>query len=113
MREAIKLAVPPRGFFVPGVTHLYCRPVNLIYSPQLDQDTREPSYCRLAGGSLVFEKIELILRDQQDINSFESFGLNPFFCNSPLVLISIRHSVFFGREDEFIFSANIFNVFLV
>ena len=72
MREAIKLAVPPRGFFVPGVTHLYCRPVNLIYSPQLDQDTLEPSYCRLAGGSLVFEKIELILRDQQHIYYFES-----------------------------------------
>ena len=72
MREALKLAVPPRGFFVPGVTHLYCRPVNLIYSPQLDQDNREPSYCRLAGGSLVFEKIELILRDQQHIYYFES-----------------------------------------
>ena len=72
MREVIKLAVPPRGFFVPGVTHLYCRPVNLIYSPQLDRDTRESSCCRLAGGSLVFEKIELILRDQQNIYSFES-----------------------------------------
>ena len=72
MREAIKLAVPPRGFFVPGVTHLYCRPLNLIYLPQLDRDARESSYCRLAGGSLVFEKIELILRDQQHIYSFES-----------------------------------------
>ncbi|MBB45848.1 MAG: dihydropteroate synthase [Rhodospirillaceae bacterium] len=72
MREATKLAVPPRGFFVAGVTHLYCRPINLIYSPQLDQDNRESSYCRLAGGSLVFEKIELILRDQQHIYSFES-----------------------------------------
>ena len=46
---------------MPGVTHLYCRPLNLIYLPQLDQDARESSYCRLAGGSLVFEKIELIL----------------------------------------------------
>ena len=72
MREVIKLAVPPRGFFVAGVTHLYCRPVNLIYLPQIDQDTRESSYCRLAGGSIVFEKIELILRDQQHIYSFES-----------------------------------------
>ena len=72
MREVIKLAVPPRGFFVHGVTHLYCRPVNLIYLPRLDQDARESRYCRLAGGSLVFEKIELILRDKQRIYSFES-----------------------------------------
>ena len=72
MREIIKLAAPPRGFFVPGVTHMYCRPVNLIYLPQFDKDTQESTYCRLAGGNLTFEKIELIMRDQQYIYSFET-----------------------------------------
>ena len=70
MREIIKLAAPPRGFFVPGVTHMYCRPVNLIYLPQFDKDTQESTYCRLAGGNLTFEKIELIMRDQLYIFSF-------------------------------------------
>ena len=72
MREIIKLAAPPRGFFVPGVTQMYCRPVNLIYLPQRDQDTLESLYCHLAGGNLAFEKIELIMRDQQYIYSFET-----------------------------------------
>ena len=72
MREIIKLAAPPRGFFMPGVTNMYCRPLNLIYLPQRDKDTAESSYCRLAGGNLAFEKIELIMRDQQYIYSFET-----------------------------------------
>ena len=72
MREIIKLAAPPRGFFVPGVTHIYCRPINLIHLPQFDNDTVETTYCRLAGGNLAFEKIELIMRDQQYIYSFET-----------------------------------------
>ena len=40
--------------------------------PQFDKDTVESTYCRLAGGNLAFEKIELIMRDQQYIYSFET-----------------------------------------